>query len=171
MAERRSQVRKGKGEERTRKTIARISCINSLDSPLRKKTMNSDSFLAHFSFIFFSSVFVTFLSSSRIRHRSFHPAGIGHWVLQQPGRNHMVWLLSARFHRKNLAQRVAKYLKNRSVCCKLARHTRPPALLRPLPVPDSPWRDLSVDFVRPLPTSDGFNMIMVIVARLTKMRH
>ena len=64
---------------------------------------------------------------------------------------------------------MAKYLKNCPVCCKLARHTGPPPLLRPLPVPDSPWRDISVDFVRPLPTSDRFNMIMVVVDRLTKM--
>ena len=75
MAERRSRVRKGKGDERTRKTIARISCINSLDSPLRKKTTNSDSFLAHFSFIFSSSVLLLFcrLHASRTDH-SIQPA-------------------------------------------------------------------------------------------------
>ena len=83
----------------------------------------------------------------------------------------MVCLLSARFHLKNLAQRVAKYLKNGPVCCKLARHTSPPPLLHPLPIPDTPWRDISVDFVGPLPTSDEFNMIMVVVDWLTKMRH
>ena len=88
-----------------------------------------------------------------------------------PGRNRMVCLLSARFHLKNLAQRVAKYLKNCLVCCKLARHTSPPPLLHPLPVRDNPWRDISVDFVGPLPTSDELNMIMVVVDRLTKMRH
>ena len=88
-----------------------------------------------------------------------------------PGRNRMVLLLSTHFHLKNPAQRVAKYLKNCPVCCKLARHPGPPLLLRPLPVPDSPWRNMSVDFVRPLPTSDGFNMIMVVIDRLTKMRH
>ena len=88
-----------------------------------------------------------------------------------PGRNRMVRLLSALFHLKNLAQRVAKYLKNCLVSCKLARHTGPPPLLRPLPVADSRWRDISVDFVGPLPTSDGFNMIMVVVNRLTKIRH
>ena len=83
----------------------------------------------------------------------------------------MVSLLSTRFHLKNLAQRVAKYLKNCPVCCKLARHTSPPALLRPLPVPDAPCRDISVDFVGPLPVSDGYNMIMVVVDRLSKMQH
>ena len=79
------------------------------------------------------------------------------------GRNRMVRLLSARFQLKNLAQRVVKYLKNCPVCCKLARHTGPAPLHRPLPVPDAPWRDISVDFVEPLPTSDEFNTIMVVV--------
>ena len=88
-----------------------------------------------------------------------------------PGRNGMVPLLLACFHLKNLAQRVVKYLKNCPVFCKLARHTGPPPLLRPLPGPDSPWRDISVDCVGPLQTSDGFNMIMVVADRLTKMRN
>ena len=88
-----------------------------------------------------------------------------------PWAHRMVRLLSARFHLKDLAQRVARYLKNCLVCCKLARHTGPPPLLRPLPVPDAPWRDISVDFVGPLPVSDGYNKFMVVVDRLTKMRH
>ena len=97
-------------------------------------------------------------------------------VLEQPltghpGRNRMVRLLSARIHLKNMAQRVAKYLKNCPVCCKLAKHTGPPPLLHPLLVTDTPRRDISVDFVGPLPMSDEFNMIMVVVDQLTKKRH
>ena len=83
----------------------------------------------------------------------------------------MVRLLSARFHLKNLTQRVAKYLKNCPVCCKLARHTGTPPLLCPLPVPDAPLREILVDVVEPLPLLDGYNMIMVVVDRLTKLRH
>ena len=105
------------------------------------------------------------LAALLIRHVHEQPS-TGH-----PGPNRMVRLLSARFHLKNLAQRVAKYLKNCPVCCKLARHTGPPPLLCPLPVPGAPWCDISVDFVGPLPVSDGYNMIMVVVDRLTKMRH
>ena len=86
-----------------------------------------------------------------------------------PGRNRMVRLLSAHFHLKNLAHRVAKYLKNCPVCCKLARHTGPPPLHCPLSVPDAPWRNILVDFVGPLPASDGYNMIMVVVNQLTKL--
>ena len=112
------------------------------------------------------------LAALLIRHVHEQPS------TQHPGSNRMVRLLSARFHLKNLAQRVAKYLKNCPVCYKRTRHTGPPPLLCPLPVPDSPWRDISVDFVGPLsnfvgplPKSDGFNTIMAVVDRLTKMRH
>ena len=66
------------------------------------------------------------LAALLIRHIHKQPL-TGH-----PGRNRMVRLLSACFHLKNLAQRVAKYLKNCPVCCKLARHTGPPPLLRAL---------------------------------------
>ena len=105
------------------------------------------------------------LTALLIHHEKEQPS-TGHQV-----HNRMVRLLSACFHMKNLAQRVAKYLNNCPVFGKLARYTGPPPLLSPLPVPDSSWRDISVDFVGPLPMLDGFNMIMVVVDRLTKMRH
>ena len=62
-------------------------------------------------------------------------------------------------------------MKNCPVCCNLAWHTGPPPLLRPLPVPDAPWRDISGDFVGPLPVSYRYNMIMVVVDRLMKIHH
>ena len=33
------------------------------------------------------------------------------------------------------------------------------------------WRDISIDFIVDLPSSNGFMNIMVVVDRLTKMRH
>jgi hypothetical protein len=44
-------------------------------------------------------------------------------------------------------------------------------LLKPLPVPERRWKDLSVDFVTELPESNGYTNIMVVVDRLSKMRH
>ncbi|KAH0612978.1 uncharacterized protein H6S33_009358 [Morchella sextelata] len=40
-----------------------------------------------------------------------------------------------------------------------------------MPIPDGPWTDVSMDFVTDLPESDGYNAILVVVDRLTKMRH
>jgi hypothetical protein len=43
--------------------------------------------------------------------------------------------------------------------------------LKPLPLPVTRWRDISVDFIGPLPLSDEFDIIMVVVDRLTKIRY
>jgi hypothetical protein len=43
--------------------------------------------------------------------------------------------------------------------------------LKPLPLPVTCWRDISVNFIGPLPFSDEFDMIIVVVDRLTKIRH
>lgn len=51
-------------------------------------------------------------------------------------------------------------------------NTPSPGLAYPLDVPDSPWHSVSLDFVGPLPlTTSGFDFILVIVDRLSKMAH
>ena len=44
------------------------------------------------------------------------------------------------------------------------------APLHPLPIAMHPWERISVDFIGPLPESNGFDMIMVIVDYFTKMK-
>lgn len=48
---------------------------------------------------------------------------------------------------------------------------RPAGLLKPLPAPEAVWKHISVDFVGPLPESQGYDTIMVVVDRLSKMKH
>ncbi len=38
-------------------------------------------------------------------------------------------------------------------------------------MPETPWSSISLDFVTDLPPSDGFDSILVVVDRLTKMAH
>ena len=47
-------------------------------------------------------------------------------------------------------------------------HQRKQGLLKPLPIPDHIWRDISVDFITDLPESDNCKNIMVITDRLSR---
>ena len=48
---------------------------------------------------------------------------------------------------------------------------RPFGLLHPLPIPDGPWKSISLDFIVDLPPSEGFDAILTVVDRFTKMAH
>ena len=67
---------------------------------------------------------------------------------------------------------VERFVANCHTCCrtKPRRHASHGTLL-PLPVPDRPWQDISMDFVVGLPQSKGFNTIWLVVDRHSKQRH
>ena len=63
-------------------------------------------------------------------------------------------------------------MRNCEVCQRYkAQHVASPGLLQPLPVPQSIFSDISMDFVKGLSKSGGRDVIMVVVDRLTKYSH
>jgi hypothetical protein len=67
---------------------------------------------------------------------------------------------------------VHKYVKS-CMICQRAKPDRAklPGLLQPLPVPESAWQVLSLDFVEGLPTSGQANCVLVVVDCFTKYGH
>lgn len=65
-----------------------------------------------------------------------------------------------------------KFIKECDICQRIKSDTSSPAgLLQPLSIPTTPWTDVSLDFMEGLPKSMGYEVILVVVDRLTKYVH
>ena len=99
----------------------------------------------------------------------FHdPPGAGHY-----GDYKTYYHLAEKFYWKKMFQQVHKFVQSCTTCqkAKTVTHTTK-NLLQPLQVPPDRWTSVSMDFVTGLPPStNGHDMIMVIVDRFTKVAH
>lgn len=68
---------------------------------------------------------------------------------------------------------IIKYIRSCESCQRnKPSHQLPVGLLQSLSIPESPWTDISMDFIVSLPKSrSGFDAIVVFVCRLTKQIH
>ena len=65
-----------------------------------------------------------------------------------------------------------KFIKDCDVYQRIKYETSAPTgLPQPLAIPTTPWADVKLDFVEGLPKSQGFEVILVLVDRLTKYAH
>jgi hypothetical protein len=71
-----------------------------------------------------------------------------------------------------MSRYIGKYTSTCDLCIrtKTQRH-QPVGELRPLPIPDTPWDTVSVDFIVELPESSGHDAVMVVVDSVTKTSH
>jgi hypothetical protein len=89
-----------------------------------------------------------------------------------PGRTKTFELVSRCYCWKGMSSDVRQYVSNCRTCGRIkARRDRHQGLLQPLPIPERSWQHISIDFITHLPLSNGFDAVLVIVDRLTKMRH
>lgn len=81
-------------------------------------------------------------------------------------------LVTREFYWRSLKQYVQHYISG----CDLCQRTKPKteilrAPLNPLGVPLKPWESITYDLITGLPDNQGFDSILVVVDRLTKMAH
>jgi hypothetical protein len=82
--------------------------------------------------------------------------------------------LLAHYWWPSLKQDARSYIAGCDICqrMKVPRH-KPYGLLNPLPMPDRPWQDISMDFITGLPPSGrrgkAYDAILVVVCRYSKM--
>ena len=90
-----------------------------------------------------------------------------------PGRDHTLQAVQRLYWWNGLVKYVKQYVAACPHCQRNKSTNQAPAgLLHPLPVPEFPWQCISMDFISQLPkTSTGFDMILVVVCRLSKMVH
>ena len=81
-------------------------------------------------------------------------------------------LLKASFLWPKLERDIARFVKKCVVCMMAKTHGKNARLYTPLPIPNMPWEEVSLDFVLGLPrTQRNKDSIMVIVDRFSKMAH
>ena len=89
-----------------------------------------------------------------------------------PGREKTFELVSREYYWPSMRKYVAQYVRNCHTCQRSKQNNHAKfGVLRPLPIAQQPWQEVSMDFVTGLPESEGFNAVMVVVDRLTKLRH
>jgi hypothetical protein len=86
-----------------------------------------------------------------------------------PGRDNCSAILARRFFWPRMSQDVRRFVRNCDSCGRnKAWRNRRQGFLKPLPVPDRIWQEISMDFIVDLPPSGGRTNIIVITDRLGK---
>jgi len=83
-----------------------------------------------------------------------------------------VELITRNFWWPGVTKEVKRYMKGCDACKHNKNCTEQPVgKLIPNSIPEKPWTHILVDFITKLPLAQGYDSILVVVNRLTKMAH
>lgn len=93
-------------------------------------------------------------------------------VTGHPGRWKTLELVTRNYWWPNISRYIANYVKGCDRCNRTKTFpAKPMGKLTPTEIPDGPWQTITTDLIIGLPDSQGYNAIMVVVDRFTKMIH
>jgi len=136
---------------------------------LRKDTTVKDWKLSNGLLLFREKIFVP--RDDTIRNlilESRHDAiAAGH-----PGRARSLELVARTYYWPSMKKFVNSYVGHCENCLRSKPSNQlPTGLLRPLEVPERPWEEIAYDLITGLPLSEGFDAILTVIDRFSKMVH
>ena len=81
-------------------------------------------------------------------------------------------LVKRHFYWPGMVKDVEDFVRSCDICQRTKKVTQQPAgLLQPIPPPNRPWEEVTMDFMSMSETSHGYDSIAVVIDRLSKMGH
>ena len=89
-----------------------------------------------------------------------------------PGKTKTLQLIAPQYYWKGMRAEIERYIDNCHECHRATvPRDRAPGYLHPLPIPQRPWQHLTMDY-KSFPTDkDGFDMLFVVMDRLSKQSY
>ena len=86
-----------------------------------------------------------------------------------PGQANMLALIAQNYYWPRMLEFIRRYVEGCRVCQRVKpRRQRPHGPLQPLEVPEGTWQHISMDYIGPLPVSQGYDAIQVVCDKSTK---
>ncbi|QRV95072.1 Transposon Tf2-1 polyprotein [Ceratobasidium sp. AG-Ba] len=89
-----------------------------------------------------------------------------------PGQFRTLELVNRKYYWKSLKKSVTSYVSHCESCIRNKHSNQlPPGLLNPIELPSRPWDHINYNLITGLPESEGFDTILTVVDRMSRMVH